>query len=148
LNHLERRILAKTSLSKLQLNMFPLVSGLAIHQCSSSKGEYEMARAPAVEKMTLKQIQDLEARIAAAKAKAAEDAKAEVKAKIDALLANSGFTIGDLYSLSGRGKGRSKSAAKYRNPDDPSQTWTGRGRKPNWLVARLKKGQKMESFAI
>ena len=34
------------------------------------------------------------------------------------------------------------------NPDDPAQTWTGRGRKPNWLVARLKKGAKVENFAI
>jgi DNA-binding protein H-NS len=107
-----------------------------------------MVRVPAVEKMTLKQIGDLEARLAAAKAKAEDDAKAELKTKIDAMLAGSGFTIGDLYPKVGRGKGRSASAAKYRNPDDASQTWTGRGRKPNWLVARLKKGQKLESFAI
>ena len=106
-----------------------------------------MARVP-VEKMSLKQIMALEAQIAEVKAKAEGEVKAELKAKIDALLAASGFTIGDLYPMAGRGKGRSKSAAKYRNPDDPSQTWTGRGRKPNWLVARLKKGQKMESFAI
>jgi len=102
----------------------------------------------AVEKMSLKQIMALETRIAEARAKVEGEAKAELKAKIDALLDSSGFSIGDLYPMAGRGKGKGKSAAKYRNPDDPSQTWTGRGRKPNWLVARLKKGQKMESFAI
>ena len=101
-----------------------------------------------VEKMSLKEIMDLETRIAAAKARVEEEAKAVVKTKIDALLAGSGFSIGDLYSMAGRGRGKGKSVAKYRNPDDASQTWTGRGRKPNWLVARLKKGQKMESFAI
>ena len=101
-----------------------------------------------LEKMTLKQIGDLESRIAAVKAKASEAAKAELKAKIDALLASSGFTISDLYPMARPSKGRGKSAAKYANPEDRSQTWTGRGRKPNWLVARLKKGAKIEDFAI
>jgi DNA-binding protein H-NS len=107
-----------------------------------------MARASAVENMTLKQMEDLEARIAAVRAKAADSAKAELKAKIDALLAGSEFTIGDLYPMAGRGRKKSKSYPKYANPEDRSQTWTGRGRKPNWLVARLKKGAKMDDFAI
>jgi DNA-binding protein H-NS len=111
-----------------------------------------MARAPAVEKMTLKQIEALEARIADAKAAAEEEAKAEIKAKIDAILESSGLTIGDLYPRAkgarGRGKGRSKAAVKYRNPKDPSQTWSGRGRRPLWLVEAVKKGAKLESFAV
>jgi DNA-binding protein H-NS len=101
-----------------------------------------------VEKMTLKQIEGLEAQIAAAKVKAADAAKVELKAKIDALLAGSEFTIGDLYPMSGRGRKKGKSAAKYANPEDRSQTYTGRGRRPRWLEARLKKGAKLDDFAI
>jgi DNA-binding protein H-NS len=101
-----------------------------------------------VEKMTLKQIEGLEAQIAAAKAKAADAAKAELKAKIDALLTGSDFTISDIYPMAGRGRNKSKSAAKYANPEDRSQTYTGRGRRPKWLEARLKKGAKMDDFAI
>lgn len=37
---------------------------------------------------------------------------------------------------------------KYRNPDDRSETWTGRGRMPLWMVAMTKKGRKPEEFAI
>ena len=37
---------------------------------------------------------------------------------------------------------------EYANPDDSSDTWTGRGRKPNWLVARVKKGAKLSEFEI
>jgi DNA-binding protein H-NS len=111
-----------------------------------------MARAPAVEKMSLKQIEVLEARIADAKAAAEEEAKAEIKAKIDTILENSGLTIADLYPAArrskGRGKGRSKAGVKFRNPKDPSQTWTGRGRRPHWLVEAVKKGAKQESFAV
>ena len=29
-----------------------------------------------------------------------------------------------------------------------SDTWTGRGRKPNWLVDAVKKGAKLDSFKI
>jgi DNA-binding protein H-NS len=39
-------------------------------------------------------------------------------------------------------------APKYANPDDPSQTWTGRGRGPNWLVAKMRKGAKLQQFAL
>ena len=47
--------------------------------------------------------------------------------------------------------GRSKHkmvAPKYANPDDPSQTWTGRGRGPNWLVAKMRKRAKLQQFAL
>jgi DNA-binding protein H-NS len=104
--------------------------------------------AVSVEKMSLREINDLEAKIAKAKSAAREKAKTDLKAKIDRLLDGSGFTIGELYGHVGRGRGRSKSAAKYANPDNRSETWTGRGRKPNWLVARLKKGAKLDDFAI
>jgi len=39
-------------------------------------------------------------------------------------------------------------APKYRNPDNPSETWAGRGLKPRWLTAALKSGTKLEHFAI
>ena len=67
-----------------------------------------MARAPAVKKMSLKQIEALEARIADVKAAAVEEAKAEVKAKIDAVLESSGLTIADLYSRAKGAKRRGK----------------------------------------
>jgi DNA-binding protein H-NS len=37
---------------------------------------------------------------------------------------------------------------KYRNPDQPSETWAGRGKKPRWLVAQLKSGRRIEDFSI
>lgn len=101
-----------------------------------------------VDKMTLREIEALEARIAAAKSKAADAAKAAAKAKIETLLAQSGFTIGDIYPQAARGSRKSKGVARYVNPDDRSQTWTGRGRRPDWLLARLKKGERLEKFAI
>jgi DNA-binding protein H-NS len=37
---------------------------------------------------------------------------------------------------------------KYRNPDNPAETWAGRGLKPRWLAAAIKSGKKLEHFAI
>ena len=37
---------------------------------------------------------------------------------------------------------------KYRNPDEPSETWSGRGKQPRWLSAALKTGHKIEEFLI
>jgi DNA-binding protein H-NS len=39
-------------------------------------------------------------------------------------------------------------APKYRNPDNPAETWAGRGLKPRWLTAAMKGGKKLEDFAI
>ena len=34
-------------------------------------------------------------------------------------------------------KVRKPARPKYRNPEDESQTWTGKGRKPHWVIAYL-----------
>src|SRR5713101_5168399 len=39
-------------------------------------------------------------------------------------------------------------APKYRNPENPSETWAGRGLKPRWLAAALKSGKKLDDFII
>ena len=58
-----------------------------------------------------------------------------------------GFSLSE---ITGSGDGRRKytrragiasaGAAKYRNPDDARQTWTGKGRQPAWFKAALEKG--------
>jgi DNA-binding protein H-NS len=47
-----------------------------------------------------------------------------------------------------RGGLRGSVAPKYRNPDNPAETWAGRGLKPRWLAAALKSGKTLEHFAI
>jgi DNA-binding protein H-NS len=43
---------------------------------------------------------------------------------------------------------RGKVAAKYRNPENPTETWAGRGLKPRWLTAAIKAGKKQDDFLI
>ncbi|WP_315828641.1 H-NS histone family protein [Bradyrhizobium sp. SZCCHNG3015] len=37
---------------------------------------------------------------------------------------------------------------KFQNPENPLQTWSGRGRQPHWLVALLAKGNALEDLKI
>src|ERR1700758_4504684 len=77
----------------------------------------------------------------------------EVRKKIDTLLNNAGLSLADVYPTRGgkaskAGK-RSVVAPKYRNPEDASQTWSGRGKRPLWLVAALKRrGVTLDSLLI
>ena len=48
----------------------------------------------------------------------------------------------------GRGGARGVVAPKYRNPENPAETWAGRGLRPRWLTAAMKGGKSLEDFAI
>jgi DNA-binding protein H-NS len=37
---------------------------------------------------------------------------------------------------------------KYRNPERPSETWSGRGKQPRWVSAQLKRGKKINDLLI
>jgi DNA-binding protein H-NS len=55
-----------------------------------------------------------------------------------------------LAALTGQPKGKSmkgtKVPPKYRSRS--GETWAGRGARPKWMVAALKKGRKMDDFLI
>jgi DNA-binding protein H-NS len=48
----------------------------------------------------------------------------------------------------GRRGRRGRVPPKYRNPDSPGETWTGRGLPPRWLAAALKRGARLEDFLV
>ncbi len=103
-----------------------------------------------IDKMSLKELMAHKADVEQAIASARQRERQEIIQKMEALAEESGFTINDLIGAKGRGgKGKaSTSAARFVNPDNKTQTWTGRGRKPNWLVAKLNKGSKLDDFAL
>lgn len=56
-----------------------------------------------------------------------------------------GFSLDEILGKKAAGK---TSVPKYRNPEDPSQTWTGRGRQPAWYKAAIEAGKSPEELAI
>jgi DNA-binding protein H-NS len=101
-----------------------------------------------VDKMSLKELLDLEGKLEKAIATARERERAELKQEMAALAEKRGFSVHDIFGGRGAGRGKSASAAKYANPDNRNETWTGRGRKPNWLVAKLAKGGRIEDYKV
>jgi DNA-binding protein H-NS len=99
-----------------------------------------------LDKMSFKQLQVLELQVKKAKASMHERNRAELRQRLEVMASDHGFNIGDLFGARGA-RGR-KVAAKYANPDNPAETWAGRGRKPRWLAAKLKSGAKMDKFLI
>jgi DNA-binding protein H-NS len=105
-----------------------------------------MARANGLDNLSYADLLTLQEKIAAAiVARKSEDAKA-TKDQLRAYTEKAGFKLEEL--LGGKRGSKGTGVAKYRNPKDVSQTWTGRGRKPNWLIDAVKKGAKIESFEI
>ena len=93
------------------------------------------------------------------------DALVGLRGKIDAMLTSkvaderrsleselvklSRVEMGSGRSKAAFGRGvRGKVAPKYRNPENPAETWAGRGLTPRWLAAALKSGKKLEDFSI
>jgi len=99
--------------------------------------------------MSVSQLRDL---IKQAGAEIANKEKLKVKEardKIAAIANEYGVMLDDILKRPSKAKGaRAKAAPKYRNTKNAAQTWAGRGRKPAWLEAELKKGAKLESFLI
>lgn len=47
-----------------------------------------------------------------------------------------------------KGPRKSKNPPKYCNPENIAQTWTGIGKRPNWVHEALARGVSLESMAI
>ncbi len=72
----------------------------------------------------------------------------EIIAQIKQLAASIGVTVE--ISEFGRKSSRKgqKVPAKYQNPNNPSQQWSGRGMKPNWLKELVDQGHTIEEFEL
>jgi DNA-binding protein H-NS len=109
----------------------------------------------ALDKLSMKDLKELLDDVKQAIVDRAETDKAEARRKIEVMAAEAGYSLMEIVK-GGRSSGRraasgakgSKVAVKYRNPKDASETWTGRGRQPRWLAAKIKQGAKLESFLI
>ena len=106
-----------------------------------------MARPSELEKMSYAELTEMESRIERLKIEKQNSERAAVRKQLMDLAKAHGFDIREL--LDGRKKGKGSVAAKYRDPKNPENTWTGRGRMPRWMTAATKGGKsKKEDFLI
>lgn len=102
--------------------------------------------------MSRAELETLKQQVELALIEAAEKDKRAALAAAEKAAADHGFSLAEITGqMAGRkGKVASKSSApaKYRNPEDASQTWTGKGRQPQWFKAALANGTSPESMEI
>ncbi len=101
-----------------------------------------------LEKMSRNELLELRGDIDVALANAE---KRERKAALEAAekaAAEFGFSLSDLADGTSKSSKAPKSKAKYRNPNAPEQTWTGRGRKPQWVHDALNSGADISDLEI
>lgn len=81
-----------------------------------------------------------------------EQAIIDAYQKVNEIAANVGFKIEELLKIGAektKKKSRKSVEPRYRNKNNPEETWTGRGKQPRWLVLELEKpGAKLENFLI
>lgn len=80
----------------------------------------------------------------------AERERKKAVAAVEKAAAEHGFSLSELTGAAGGRVKRtgSKSPAKYRNPADSSQTWTGKGRRPEWIKKAQTAGKDLSAFEI
>ncbi len=100
-----------------------------------------------INNLSLKELKDLQAQVTKAitsfEDRRKKDALAELEDKARAL----GFSLAELTGASVTRK-RAPAVAKYANPANASDTWSGRGRRPRWFVEALNSGKSAEDMAI
>ena len=74
--------------------------------------------------------------------------RAALRQKMADMAKDHGLSLDEVLGKSRR-RGKGSVAVKYRDPKNPENTWTGRGRMPRWMVAATKGSkQKKEDFLI
>ena len=71
----------------------------------------------------------------------------KAKDEILAIAQRVGLPLKELIATNSRGKGGTV-AARFRNPGDSGQQWTGRGRQPKWVKDWLDSGKSIDDLRI
>jgi DNA-binding protein H-NS len=92
-----------------------------------------------LEALSLSELKKMQKDVAKAISTCEDRQKAEARAKVEALARDLGYSLAKLVGTETKIT-RAPAAAKYRHPENPALTWSGRGRKPQWFVDALAAG--------
>lgn len=100
-----------------------------------------------LENLSLKELKDLQSRVAKTIANYEESRKQKALSELEEKARELGFSLAELTGVAPSRK-KSASVAKYANPANPADTWSGRGRKPRWFSEALAAGQSAKSLEV
>ncbi len=100
--------------------------------------------------LNLNQLADLKKQIDIEIVQRKESEKQNLRAEMQRMAAAAGLSLAEV--LEGADKKVRKQAstgvAQFANPADASQTWTGRGRKPQWVLDWLAAGKALDALRV
>lgn len=97
--------------------------------------------------LSLKELKDLQSQVGKAIASFEDRKKKAALAELEEKAREMGFSLAELTGAPVTRK-RAAATAKYANPANASDTWSGRGRKPRWFIAAIGSGKSPEDLAI
>lgn len=100
-----------------------------------------------LEALSLKELRQLQKDLAKAISTFEDRHKAEVRAKLEAIAKEMGYSLAELIGAEVKTT-RAPAVAKYRHPENAALTWSGRGRKPRWFVEAIEAGKTANDLAI
>ncbi|SIS50107.1 H-NS histone family protein [Paracoccus saliphilus] len=98
------------------------------------------------DKLSLKELRDLQAKLERAINSYEDRKRREALTAVENAAREHGFNLAELTGSKPKRAGTV--APKYVNPDDPTLTWTGRGRKPRWVLEALENGKSLDDLLI
>lgn len=103
-----------------------------------------------LDKMSRKELEQLRADVDKAIVASHKKEKKEALAAAQKAAAEFGFSLEELTSKrAGRGAAKgTKAEAKYMDPENPTNTWTGKGRQPNWFKTAVANGKSPDDLLI
>ena len=93
-----------------------------------------------LEKMSHQELERLRSDVDAALMAAKKRDKKEARKAAELAAAKFGFTLAELVGGAAAKSGVKGGVAKYANPENPTQTWTGKGRQPQWYKDAMAAG--------
>ena len=105
---------------------------------------------PDISNLNLAELIEIEGQIKVRAEKIRREARSALRQEFIQKAAANGMTLDEVVGAVAVGRKSPASAgiAKYANPANPEQTWTGRGRKPEWVIAHISNGGSIEDMAI
>ncbi|MDX5400915.1 MAG: H-NS histone family protein [Rhodobacterales bacterium] len=101
-----------------------------------------------IDNLSLAELKVLQKKVAKAIEGYEERQKTQALAALEAKAREMGFSLSELTGAP-QGKGKRKPAApKYRHPEDPSVTWTGKGRQPAWFKSAVTSGVSPDDLLV
>ena len=100
------------------------------------------------ETLSLDELRDLRRKLDKAIVTFKDRKRREAQAAAEEAARQHGFSLAELTGSRPARPSASVQRARYANPDDRDQTWSGRGRRPGWFLAQLEAGRTQEDMAI